>query len=86
VTARALKNEHLDLFIVAEWESTVMGTVALEVHGDTGRLTSAAVAPAFQGRGTGVLLHDAATERARALGLRRLVLLTTTAVCMERDI
>ena len=71
--------------LVADDGGTVAGTVALQTWGpssevargpDEIEMRAFAVAPAAQGRGVGRALVDAAVERARAAGLRHLVLST----------
>lgn len=66
-------------FLLAEEDGRSAGTIALEIHGSAGLLRSAAVAPEFRGRGIGGRLSAALLEHARALRLREVVLLTTTA-------
>ena len=71
--------EHLETTIVARMDRRVVGSAALEVYADGALLRSVAVDPTFRGTGLGHRLTEAATARARALGLPALYLLTTTA-------
>jgi len=67
-------------FIVATSGGQVVGCVALETHGDAALLRSLAVADPVRGAGLGRVLYDRIVARAKAKGLTRLLLLTTTAV------
>lgn len=69
----------LERFVLAEADGTLVGVGGLEVHGGDGVLRSVAVAPAWRGRGLGARVTRRLLADARALGLRRLWLLTTTA-------
>ena len=66
-------------FRVALDGTDIVGTVGIEHYGSDGLLRSLAVAPFWRSRGIGDLLLGQALEDARQLGIRRLVLLTTTA-------
>lgn len=72
-------SEFLPHFRVAFDGVTLIGTVGIEPYGEEGLLRSLAVAPSGRSRGTGTLLLRQALDDARQLGIRRLVLLTTTA-------
>lgn len=76
---RAGVREGLAGFIVAEQDGAVIAVIGLEVHGPYGLLRSAAVEPAWQGRGIGRGLVARVIAEARARRLRGLYLLTTTA-------
>jgi amino-acid N-acetyltransferase len=65
-------------YFVARDGAALAGCIGLEIHGRDGLLRSFAVAPAWRRRGIGAALHDRAVEEARARGVRRLFLLTTT--------
>jgi len=67
------------LFLIARNRPELAGCIGVEVHGQDALLRSFAVAPACRGRGRGAALHDRAVEEARALGVRRLFILTSTA-------
>lgn len=70
--------DHLAHFVVAEDEASALaGVGGLEVYGEAALLRSLVVATSHQGLGT--TLVEALIERARALGVTELVLLTTTA-------
>jgi amino-acid N-acetyltransferase len=71
--------EHLADFVVAESGGRLEGVAGLEVHGHDGVLRSVAVDPSSRGRGLGRRLTERVLASARAAGLRRLYLLTTTA-------
>lgn len=71
--------EHLHHFLVLELEGHLTGTVGLEVYGDQALLRSLGVVAARQGCGYGQYLYEAILGRARAAGLREIILLTQTA-------
>src|SRR5512143_1510387 len=71
--------DHIAMTLVAESEGTVIGAIALEPYGDTGLLRSAVVAPARRNDGLGSALYEKLLARAHSLGIKRMVLLTTTA-------
>ena len=73
-----LKN-HLGAFTVAKCESTLVGTVGLEVYGELALLRSLCVAESHRSRRVGEALVAAAAKRASAGGVRSLYLLTTSA-------
>jgi amino-acid N-acetyltransferase len=66
-------------YAVAESDGQVVGVEGIEVYGADGLLRSAAVEPAWRGRGVGEALTRDRIEWARRTGLRSLYLLTTTA-------
>lgn len=57
---------------------TLIGTAGLEVHGESGLLRSVAIAPSHRGMGLGRKLAEDRLRTARARGLSRVYLLTTT--------
>jgi amino-acid N-acetyltransferase len=71
--------EHLGTFLLAESEGISVGVIGLEVYGDVALLRSAVVAPTFRNRGVGHRLYEHNVDRARRLGVKRLILLTNTA-------
>ena len=71
--------DHLAAFVVAIESGSLLGCAGIERHGDVGLLRSVAVAEDAGGRGVGAELLRAVLERARALGLREIYLLTTNA-------
>ena len=71
--------DHLAAFVVATVGSSLLGCAGIERYGDVGLVRSVAVAEDAGGRGVGAELVRALLERARALGLRELYLLTTSA-------
>lgn len=66
-------------FIVAVDDSGLSGVVGLQTFEGIGLLRSLAVRPGARGAGVGRALVDALESRARATGVRQLVLLTQTA-------
>jgi N-acetylglutamate synthase-like GNAT family acetyltransferase len=71
--------DHLSGFVVAIKGAALLGCAAIERYGDVGLLRSVAVIENVAGRGVGAELLRATLDRARALGLREIYLLTTTA-------
>lgn len=71
--------EHFDAAVVARAGPAVVGSAALELYGEAALLRSVAVAEGLRGQGLGRRLTAAALELARARGVRRVYLLTTTA-------
>lgn len=71
---------HLAEFFVAVQEEDLIGSVGLERYGDTALLRSLAVASSERGQGLGQALVGQALEQAQRVGLKQVVLLTTTAV------
>jgi amino-acid N-acetyltransferase len=71
--------DHITTFLVATDQENVVGTIGLEVYGDTALLRSAAVDPAQQNKGIGSRLYTENLNQARQLGVKRLILLTNTA-------
>ena len=74
-----LTPEHLAHFLVLREGDAIMGVVGMEVRDDVGLLRSLAVAAERRGGGLAARLVDALEARARAIGIRTLYLLTTTA-------
>ena len=72
-------DEHLPDFFLAFREDLLVGTAGLERYGDTALLRSVAVASTERGQGLGQALVRQALAHATSLGLRQVVLLTTTA-------
>ena len=66
-------------FTVAEENGALIGVIGLEIHGAYGLLRSAAVEPAWQGKGIGRGLVARVIASARERKLRALYLLTTAA-------
>lgn len=71
--------ERIPHVIVASGEAGLQGCVALEVYGSAALLRSLAVHPSAQRQGLGRRLVARAERDARAMGVDRLFLLTTTA-------
>jgi arsenate reductase len=71
--------EHFGGFLVAESGGSVVGAIGVEPYGDTGLLRSLVVEPACRGTGIGGALVEALVRRAGEQGVRRMILLTTTA-------
>ena len=76
--------EALEYFWVARTPEAIVGTMGLEVYGDLALLRSAAVAPAWQGRGLGSALTTVALEYLTTRQFRAVYLLTTTAEAFFR--
>ena len=72
-------DERPDDFLLLRTADGPAGCVALERYTDAALLRSLAVSPDRRGEGLGWLLAEAALDRARAAGVRRVFLLTTTA-------
>lgn len=66
-------------FLVAEREGAIVGAIGLERYSESALLRSAVVHPSLRGRGVGDSLVTALLEHGRSLGVRDMVLLTTTA-------
>lgn len=71
--------EDLSNFLVAEREGAVVGAIGLERYSESALLRSAVVHPSLRGHGVGDALVTALLEHGRTLGIRDMVLLTTTA-------
>jgi amino-acid N-acetyltransferase len=72
-------SQHLAEFLVGRLDGRVVGCVGLEFYGETAILRSLAVDPTSRGGALGTRLARSIIERARARGIRRIVLLTETA-------
>ncbi len=70
---------HLAHFWVARNGGELAGVIGLEPYGEVGLLRSLVAAPAYRGQGLGRALVEQVIGYARSLGIRELVLLTTTA-------
>jgi len=71
--------EHFSGFLSARDGARIVGCVGLERYGNAGLLRSLAVAREIQRTGLGRQLTERVLEDARAMGVRDVVLLTTTA-------
>jgi len=71
--------DHLQNFMVAEVDGTVVGSIGLEVYDETALLRSAVVDTSHRNTGIGTRLFDTLIGYARELGVNRLLLLTNTA-------
>jgi phosphinothricin acetyltransferase len=71
--------EHFADFVVADVAGRVVAVAGIEAHGADGLLRSVAVSADARNAGLGSALVDAAERLARARGMKRLHLLTTTA-------
>ena len=74
------------IFIAATSGSELCGTAGLEPFAAVALVRSVAVHPAWRGRGIAHALCDDIVRRARAMGVRRLFLLTTDAQAFFRRI
>ena len=70
---------HLSDFFLAFRDDVLIGSAGLECYGDTALLRSVAVAVPERGHGLGKALVQQALAYAASLGVRQVVLLTTTA-------
>ena len=73
-----LRDHSGSLFVLKDGQ-TLVGSIGLEVYGETGLLRSLAVAESHRGQGLGNKLYEHLLAESRFLGIRRLILLTTTA-------
>ena len=69
---------HLGNFFVARHDGRILGCVGMEVRGSDALFRSLAVDPAYRGSGLGRRLYETLAERARAKGVERAYLLTTS--------
>jgi N-acetylglutamate synthase-like GNAT family acetyltransferase/SAM-dependent methyltransferase len=69
---------HLADFLVARHQGTVVGCAGMERQGANALFRSLAVDPAYRGAGVGRRLYEALARNARAKGIERAYLLTTT--------
>lgn len=77
--AEVVRDGFPDAYVVARRGAEVVGVAALEPYDQSGFLRSVAVAPGERGRGTGIALIADRLTTARASGVARVYLLTTTA-------
>ncbi|NHI87982.1 MAG: GNAT family N-acetyltransferase [Candidatus Thorarchaeota archaeon] len=76
---------HLENFLIIrhpnekDGSEFLIGSVGLEIYGESALLRSLAVHPDFQGAGLGTQLVESITELAKKNGITRLFLLTDTA-------
>lgn len=71
--------EHFRHFLVAELDGAIVGCVGLELYGAHTLLRSLAVAKEHQKQGLGTRLTQQIIAQASSLGLKEIILLTTTA-------
>ncbi len=72
--------QHLQEFLVAEYDGRVVGAVAMHVYGvNLGEVRSLVVDDALRGHGVGRLLVEACERWAKTLGVARLFALTYVA-------
>ena len=71
--------DHLQHFLVVRRGSEIVGAIGFELHGADALLRSLVVAPTLRGAGLGGGLVNQLTRAARAKGVERFFLLTTTA-------
>lgn len=64
--------------LVARIEGAVVGAIGMERRGEDALFRSLVVDPAWRGNGLGERLHTALAQRAKASGVRRAFLLTST--------
>jgi UDP-N-acetylmuramate: L-alanyl-gamma-D-glutamyl-meso-diaminopimelate ligase len=68
-----------DLLLLRDPTGVVIGCVAMELYDEAGLLRALATSPERRGEGLGWMLADAALDRARARGCRRVYLITENA-------
>jgi N-acetylglutamate synthase-like GNAT family acetyltransferase len=76
---------HLGDFLVVRHRGTVVGCTGMEVRGRDALFRSLAVSPAYRGAGVGRRLYEALVESARAKGVDRAYLLTTTIAALAES-
>jgi arsenite methyltransferase len=76
---------HLTDFLVARHRGTIVGCAGMEVQGSDALFRSLAVAPAYRGAGVGRRLSEALVGKARARGVERAYLLTTTIAALAES-
>jgi len=69
---------HLSHSLVARHDGRLVGCIGMEVHGRDALFRSLAVTPAYRGLGLAWRLYERLVKRARAKGVERAYLLTTT--------
>ncbi len=79
LTEEPARDAQFSSFYMLRNEQGVVGSVALEVHGDDAILRALAVHPEARGAGYGWMLADLAIGQARWRGVRRIYLLTESA-------
>lgn len=85
--SRETLEHEIDRFVVVERDGMVIGCAALEVFADegVGELYCLAVDPAYREAGRGEAIVESIANRARALGLGRLFVLTTQSAHFFRE-
>jgi len=76
---------HLADFLVARHQGKVVGCTGMEAEGADALFRSLAVSPAYRGAGVGRRLYDALVGKARAKGVERVYLLTTTIAALAES-
>jgi amino-acid N-acetyltransferase len=76
--AEGVREQAGDYFVVMR-DARIVGCCGLELYGDDALLRSVAVGEGERGRGTGARLVEHALSMAKAMGVRSVTLLTTTA-------
>jgi amino-acid N-acetyltransferase len=71
---------HLSNFFVLQNEGEIIGTIGMELYGDTALLRSLAVEKDFQNRGYGQRLYQTLISKAKKMDVINIYLLTETAV------
>jgi amino-acid N-acetyltransferase len=71
--------KHLLNFYVLENEGNIVGTIGMELYGDTALLRSLAVKKKYQKKGYGHMLYQALISRAKKVNVNNIYLLTETA-------
>jgi N-acetylglutamate synthase-like GNAT family acetyltransferase/2-polyprenyl-3-methyl-5-hydroxy-6-metoxy-1,4-benzoquinol methylase len=76
---------HLADFLVARHQGKVVGCTGMEAQGADALFRSLAVSPAYRGAGVGRRLYEALVGSARAKGVERAYLLTTTIAALAES-
>ncbi len=71
--------QHFHNFFIAEDERNVVGAIGVEIYGNVGLIRSAVVRKDLQRQGIGKQLYQRLITYAKSKGMKRLILLTTTA-------
>jgi len=71
--------DHLDHFVLAIKDESLIGCAGLEIYGECGLLRSVAVNAGERGKGLGIKLTEEILKRAKEKHIQHVILLTETA-------